>query len=96
MPVRPEPLTPAERTLLAQMAAHAKWAKVEDATAATAAGRKAFLDRFEKQVDPDLLLTQKERARRASHARKAHMLLLALKSSQARRRKAQGSGGDAA
>ena len=38
------------------------------------------MDKFEKQVDPDGLLTPKERARRAAHARKSYFAGLALKS----------------
>ena len=47
--------------------------------------RRAFLDRFEREVDPDGLLSVEERRRRADHARRAHMLRLALWSAQARR-----------
>ena len=45
-------------------------------------GRKAFLDRFEKQVDPDGELLPAERARRAEHARKAYFARLAFKSAR--------------
>lgn len=50
----------------------------------TAAGRKAFDARFEREVDPDGVLDPKERARRAEMARKAYFTRLALKSAQAR------------
>jgi hypothetical protein len=80
-------LTPNERSLRARQAAHAKWAKT-DPSDGTAAARKAALDRFERQVDPDGLLDASERVRRAEHARKAYFLGLALKSAQARRKKA--------
>lgn len=96
MPARPEPLTASERSLRARMAAHARHAQIDDPTAATAPGRKAFMDKFEKQVDPDGLLTPKERARRAAHARKSYFAGLALKSSRARARRKAGAGGDAA
>ena len=85
-------LTPAERTLRAQIAAHESWARTEDPSARTANARKAMLDKFETQVDPDGKLSPGERAVRAAHARKAHFKRLALKSAQARRRR----GGDAA
>jgi hypothetical protein len=49
--------------------------------------RQAFLDRFEREVDPDGTLPPAERARRAEHARKAYFAKLALKSAQARRRR---------
>jgi hypothetical protein len=50
----------------------------------TAAARKAFADRFEREVDPDGVLSPAERARRAESARKAHFTRLALASSRAR------------
>jgi hypothetical protein len=46
------------------------------------------LDYWAAKVDPDGALPEQERCRRAEHARKAHMAGLALKSSQARRKKA--------
>ncbi len=52
------------------------------------AGRKAFLDGFERQVDPEGVLPIAERQRRAEHARKAYFTRLALKSSRARRKDA--------
>jgi len=79
-------LTPQELSLRGRVAAHASWANTPDPTARTAPGRKAFNDRFEKQVDPDGVLAAEERARRASSARKAYFSALALKSSTARRR----------
>jgi hypothetical protein len=41
-----------------------------------------MLARFERRVDPELLLTPEERARRAHHARRADFVALALKSAQ--------------
>jgi hypothetical protein len=81
------PLSPSERKLRAQLAAHTSWAHTEDRSARTAAGRKAALDRFEREVDPDGLLDPRERELRAASARKAHFTRLALKSAQARRRR---------
>ncbi len=52
--------------------------------------RPAFLDRFEREVDPDDVLTPQERARLAKHARKAYFARLALKSAQARARNGRG------
>jgi hypothetical protein len=87
MTKRGEPLTPAERVLRARIAVHTSWANTHDRSARTAPGRKAFLARFEKQVDPDGTLQPAERARRAEQAMKAHMARLALKSAQTRRRR---------
>jgi hypothetical protein len=85
------PLSPAERTLQAQIAAHESWACTSDRSARTANARKAMLDKFEKQVDPDGTLLPAERAKRAENARKAQSKRLALKSAQARRRNAAAS-----
>lgn len=76
--------SPEQRSLAARIAVHASWANTTDRTARTAPGTKAFLDRFERQVDPDGQLPPDERARRAEHARKAYFLGLALKSAKAR------------
>jgi hypothetical protein len=88
-------LSPAERSLRARLAAHEKWARTSNTTAATAPARQAFLDSFERQVDPDGTLTPAERARRAESARKAYYLRLALKSAQARRARARAAQLDA-
>jgi len=77
---------PTARRLVATVAAHSRWAACSDRSAATAPARRAFVERFEKQVDPDGVLAPDERARRAEHASKAHFLRLALKSTQARRK----------
>jgi hypothetical protein len=82
------PLSPSEKPLRGEIAAHESWARTEDRSARTAPARKALLDKFERQVDPEGSLLPAERAKRAEHARKAYFKRLALKSSQARRRKA--------
>lgn len=89
----PFPTTPAERRLHASMASNVRWSRVDDRTAATEPMRRAFLERFERDVDPDGVLSPAERARRADNARSAHYAALALKSAQARRRKAAARGG---
>jgi hypothetical protein len=86
-------LTPEQRSLAARAAAHAQWAKERDRTARTATARKAFMDRFEREVDPDGSLDPVERARRATNARTAYYLRLSLKSALARA--ARKKGGDA-
>ncbi|MFJ8685064.1 hypothetical protein [Micromonospora wenchangensis] len=76
---------PDDAALIAKLAAHVKWAACPDRTAATAAARKAYADRWEKAVDPDNTLPEAERARRAAHAKSAHYMRMALKSHEARR-----------
>lgn len=90
--VRRMPLSPAERWLRAQIAANTRWSR-EDPTTNALRAQAGLLAKFEREVDPDATLPPVERARRAESARKAHMLRLALRSSQARRRKAAQSGG---
>jgi hypothetical protein len=52
----------------------------------TAPARQGFLGRFLNEVDPDRVLPEPERQRRATAALKAHMSSLARRSAQARRR----------
>lgn len=79
-------LTPEQRSLRARIAAHSLHAHIADPSAHTAPARRAFLDRFEREVDPNGVLPEVERRRRAEHARKAYFAKLALKSAQARRK----------
>lgn len=79
---------PSDAIQIARLAAYIKWASCEDRTAATAAARKAFADRFEREVDPEGKLPPAERAKRAEAAKKAYFQRLALKSAQARRARA--------
>lgn len=81
-----DPLTPEQRTLRARLAAHTLHSKV-DSRVHTQPAREAFLARFEREVDPDRLLSDVERKRRADAARKAYFTSLAFKSSKTRRRK---------
>jgi hypothetical protein len=53
----------ADRSLIARLAAHESWANTADPSARTAPARRALLDRFERQVDPDGVLSPTERAR---------------------------------
>jgi len=81
----PTPLTPSERSLRARAAAHALHATGKTNTGPAT---RAALARFEAEVDPEGTLSPEERTRRAEHARKSYMTLLALKSAKARRRRA--------
>ena len=72
------------RVLRARIAAHIKWSQY-DPVEGTARARSAFLDRFEREVDPQGRLPLEERGRRAMHARKAYFARLALASAKARR-----------
>jgi hypothetical protein len=60
-----------------------------DSREVTAPAREAFLRKFEDEVDPERVLPEAERARRAEHARKAYFTRLSLKSAKARKRRAR-------
>ena len=55
-----------------------------DPRATTRNARAAFLDSFERAVDPDGVLPTDERQRRAAYAKKAHFARLARLSALAR------------
>ena len=80
--------TPSDRAMIARLAAHESWARPEARAARTAAPRAALDARFLAEAGGD--------PQRAESLRKAHYARLALRSSQARRRKAVGGSGDAA
>ena len=84
-------LSPQQRSLRARLAAHAMHAK-HDTDQVSRPGREAFLARFERQVDPDGVMPDAERRRRAEHAKRAHMTRLALRSAQARRTRGRRGG----
>ena len=77
-------LTPEQRSIRARIGAYSLHAQGGTNTAPASA---AFLSRFEREVDPHSELAPEERARRSALARKAHMLRLSLKASQARSRR---------
>lgn len=79
-------MTPNDRILRARLAAHALHARV-DPVLHTEPARRAFMARFVDEVDPDGVLPEAERLRRAEHAKTAYFTRLALQSAQARRRK---------
>lgn len=89
-------LTPQERVLRAQIAAHTRWSGDENPTEATAPARKAWMDHFERQVDPEGTLPPDERARRAASARKVYYKQLAFKSAVARRKARERNAGEVA
>lgn len=81
-------LSPSERRLRAQIAAHEMHAR-HDATATTAVGRSAAARKLDQQllarIDPRRELPSDERQRRLDHARRAHFARLALRSAKKRR-----------
>lgn len=83
-------MTPQERTMRARLGAHAMHAQGKTNTAPA---RAAFEQRFLDEVDPERVLSESERNKRAHHAQQAYMTRLSLKAVQAKRRKA-GSASD--
>jgi hypothetical protein len=79
-------LTPAERSLRAQLAVHTSWAQTVDRSARTAPARQAMLDKFEAEV-PAEVTDPAVRAQMAESAKRAHFARMALKSAQSRRRR---------
>ena len=79
------------QVLAARAAAHERWARTADRTAATQAMRDAgpsSISYFERKVDPDNKLPAKQRRAMAESARKAHYTRLALAAARARKAKA--------
>lgn len=78
-------IDPAEMARRGRIGAH-RLHSLYDSRELTAPGRRAFLAKFEREVDPEGTLPEAERKRRAASARKAHFARLARLSAQARRR----------
>jgi len=75
-------VTPEERTLRARLAAHALHAQGKTNTGPARAARwQQYLD----QVDPDKILPEAERIKRAEHARMAFMTRIAFNRSRSLR-----------
>jgi hypothetical protein len=77
-------MTPSQRSQRARIAAYTSWANTPDPAKRTANARKASLNRFERQVDPDGTLDPAERQRRADSAMRAHMQRMAYLAAKAR------------
>lgn len=85
-------LSPTEAHLRARIGAYALHAS-RDPRETTRKARETFLARFLDEVDPERVLPEAERLRRAECARKAHFAKLALASARARRRRSRQNGG---
>jgi hypothetical protein len=77
------PLTPEQRSLRGRIAANTRWSR-EDGKPNAVRAQAGLLAKFVDQVDPDRVLPEDERLRRAEAARRAHMQRLAFLSSKAR------------
>lgn len=84
-----------ETTLRARLGAHTLHSQY-DSKELTEAARAARWQQFLDQVDPDRVLPEDERIRRAEHAQLAHMNKMSLAAAKARRlAAAQSVGGGA-
>ncbi|MGH3627885.1 MAG: hypothetical protein ACRDRL_10660 [Sciscionella sp.] len=82
--------SPEDHTLVARIAAHESWARTTDRAGRTEAARRAFRDRFERQV-PAEITDPVARERAAENLRKAFYTRLALRSAQSRRKSRGGA-----
>jgi hypothetical protein len=73
------------RSLRARVGAYSLHSKY-DSREITAPARRRFLQKFLDEVDPEQVLPEAERQRRAEHARKAYFARLALASAKTRRK----------
>jgi len=78
-------LSEAERRLRARIGAYSLHAK-HDTRVVSLPGRTAAFRKFLDEVDPDGVLPEVERLRRAKAAQNAHLAQIALKSVQSRRK----------
>ena len=77
---------PEDRALVARIAAAERWGRTVDRSAATAAARNGLLSKFEREADPDGVLSVTERRTRAESLRRAHMLRMSRLAAQKRSR----------
>jgi len=83
-------LTPTQRTQRARIAALTRWSQ-EDPKANGERGQAGLRAKFVDQVDPNRVLPDAERQRRAEAARRAHMQRLAFRSAKARAARTAGN-----
>ncbi len=78
-----------DRVLIARIAAAERWGRTGDRTAATEPARRGLRAKFEREADPDGMLSAQERTRRADQLMHAHMLRMSRAAARARRRAAR-------
>lgn len=69
----------------ARIAAYRSWANTRDPAERMKPAQQAFMDRFEREVDPEGVLPVHERIRRAEAAKKAYFTELSYKAVRSRR-----------
>lgn len=82
-------MTPEERTRRAKIAAFTRWGKTTDRSAATESARRGLRAKFEREADPDGVMSPVELKQAADALERAHMLrMAAARAKAAQRRKA--------
>jgi hypothetical protein len=84
-------LTPEQRAQRGRIGAYRQWSQTPDRAAHTEPARRAFLARFENEVDPDGTLDPATRAELAAYRRKEYFTRLAFASARARAAKKGGA-----
>lgn len=81
-----EPLTPEQRVMRARIAGHTRSAQLDPAGhhALARSGQSGLLARFEREADPDGVLSEADRRFKAQALYKLHMSRLAFASNRAR------------
>jgi uncharacterized membrane protein YebE (DUF533 family) len=74
-----------DRVLRARIAAAERWGRVHDREAATAPARRGLRAKFEREADPDGVLSPQELAQRADLLMQAHMLRMSRAAARSRR-----------
>jgi len=88
MPRSTNPLTPAQRSERAKVAANTRWAHEPDRLAATKPGRDAAFQKLLDEVDPQGVLSEAERVKRAKNLAEAQLASARLRASRLRQQQA--------
>ena len=94
MPRSKNPLTPAQRRERGVIAANARWAREPDRLAATKPGRDAAFQKLLDEVDPEGVLSEAERLKRAKNLQAAQMARIRFLALKARSRQRRAGGGE--
>ena len=87
-------LSPAQRIERAKIAANARWGREPDRLAATKPGRDAAFQKLLDEADPEGVLSEAERLKRARNLQLEQMARVRFLALKARSRQRRASGGD--
>lgn len=80
-----------DKSIRMRGAAHAKWARTVDRSAATKKARVAWLTKLANEIDPEGVLPEGIRLQRAEQLRRARLLQASAKSAAVRRARKEAS-----